>query len=53
VTVNLAPADMRKDGSGLDLPIALGILAQAGRWSRRFAGGRVYRRVSLEGRLRV
>jgi magnesium chelatase family protein len=27
VTVNLAPADLRKRGAGLDLPIALGILA--------------------------
>ncbi|EGW37703.1 YifB family Mg chelatase-like AAA ATPase [Desulfosporosinus sp. OT] len=27
VTVNLAPADLRKAGSGLDLPIAIGILA--------------------------
>ena len=27
ITVNLAPADLKKDGSGLDLPIALGILA--------------------------
>lgn len=27
VTVNLAPADTRKDGSAFDLPIALGILA--------------------------
>jgi len=27
VTVNLAPADVRKEGSGFDLPIALGILA--------------------------
>ena len=26
ITVNLAPADLKKDGSGLDLPIALGIL---------------------------
>lgn len=26
LTVNLAPADMRKDGAGLDLPIALGVL---------------------------
>jgi len=30
VTVNLAPADIRKDGTGFDLPIALGVLA-AGR----------------------
>jgi magnesium chelatase family protein len=27
ITVNLAPADVRKDGTGFDLPIALGILA--------------------------
>jgi len=27
ITVNLAPADIRKDGSAFDLPIALGILA--------------------------
>lgn len=26
ITVNLAPADIRKEGTGLDLPIALGIL---------------------------
>lgn len=30
VTVNLAPADMRKEGSGYDLPLALGLLASAG-----------------------
>ena len=27
ITVNLAPADVRKDGTALDLPIAIGILA--------------------------
>src|SRR5687768_3941205 len=27
VVVNLAPADVRKEGTGLDLPIAIGILA--------------------------
>lgn len=27
VTINLAPADIRKEGSGYDLPIAIGILA--------------------------
>ncbi len=27
ITVNLAPADLRKEGSGLDLPIAVGVLA--------------------------
>ena len=30
ITVNLAPADTRKDGSALDLPMALAILAAAG-----------------------
>jgi magnesium chelatase family protein len=30
ITVNLAPADLRKPGSGLDLPIALGVLAGEG-----------------------
>src|ERR687895_931448 len=30
VTVNLAPADVRKAGSAFDLPIALGILAAEG-----------------------
>lgn len=27
ITVNLAPADLRKEGAGFDLPIAIGILA--------------------------
>jgi magnesium chelatase family protein len=30
ITVNLAPADLRKDGAAFDLPIAIGILAAAG-----------------------
>jgi len=30
VTVNLAPADIRKEGTGFDLPIAAGILAAEG-----------------------
>ena len=30
VTVNLAPADIRKEGSGFDLPVAAAILAAAG-----------------------
>ena len=29
ITVNLAPADVRKEGSALDLPIAVGLLAAA------------------------
>ena len=30
ITVNLAPADIRKDGSAFDLPLAIGLLAAAG-----------------------
>ena len=30
ITVNLAPADIRKEGSAFDLPISLGILAATG-----------------------
>jgi magnesium chelatase family protein len=30
ITVNLAPADVRKEGSGYDLPLAVGILAAMG-----------------------
>jgi len=30
VTINLAPADIRKEGAGYDLPIALGLLAAYG-----------------------
>ena len=30
ITVNLAPADLRKEGPGFDLPIALGVLLETG-----------------------
>lgn len=30
ITINLAPADMKKEGSGFDLPIAIGILGAYG-----------------------
>ncbi len=30
ITINLAPADLKKDSSGLDLPIAVGILSAQG-----------------------
>jgi magnesium chelatase family protein len=35
ITVNLAPADLRKAGAAFDLPIALGVLAAAGIVHRR------------------
>jgi magnesium chelatase family protein len=34
VTINLAPADIRKEGSAFDLPIAVGILAATGQIMR-------------------
>src|SRR5450755_4410415 len=30
ITVNLAPADLRKDGAAFDVPIAVGMLSAAG-----------------------
>ena len=30
ITINMAPADVRKEGTGFDLPIAIGILATGG-----------------------
>jgi magnesium chelatase family protein len=35
ITVNLAPADVRKDGTAFDLPIAVGLLVAAGRVGAR------------------
>ena len=35
ITINLAPADLRKEGASFDLPIALGILAASGVVKRR------------------
>lgn len=53
ITVNLAPADIRKDGSSLDLPIALGILTASGQLpSERLDGQVVLGEVGLEGDLR-
>lgn len=53
VTVNLAPADLRKEGSGLDLPIAIGILAATGQCSSPELVQYVFSgELSLEGTLR-
>jgi len=50
VTVNLAPADVRKAGSAFDLPIALGILAATGLVTRRDIPGTVLLgELSLDG----
>ncbi len=50
VTVNLAPADIRKAGSSFDLPIALGVLAAAGHITRRdITGILLLGELSLDG----
>ena len=53
ITVNLAPADIKKDGSGLDLPIAIGILAATSQCSEQKLQTSVFvGELSLEGQLR-
>lgn len=38
ITVNLAPADIRKEGASFDLPIAIGILEGSGAFTRKREG---------------
>ena len=53
VTINLAPADIRKDSSGLDLPIAVGLLAAYGLIpTERMERALFAAELSLEGELR-
>lgn len=52
VTVNLAPAELRKEGSGFDLPIALGLLVAHGLVPpTRLVGVAAIGELSLDGRL--
>ena len=53
VIVNLAPADLKKEGSAFDLPIALGILAASGQIPREpLASYAVLGELSLDGRVK-
>jgi magnesium chelatase family protein len=53
ITVNLAPADIKKEGSNFDLAIALGILASSEQINKAlFEDFVVLGELSLEGRLR-
>jgi magnesium chelatase family protein len=53
VTVNLAPAHIKKEGTGFDLPIALGILSATGVIPREDAPRRlVLGELSLDGRIK-
>lgn len=53
ITVNLAPADLKKEGPAYDLPIALGLLACAGGVDpERLRGACVIGELSLDGSVR-
>jgi len=53
ITVNLAPAGLRKEGSGFDLPIALSILGASRQVSPdRLSGHAAIGELALDGRLR-
>jgi len=53
IVINLAPADLRKDAGGFDLPIALGILAASGQFAISRKGKiAVVGELSLDGQTR-
>jgi magnesium chelatase family protein len=53
ITVNLSPADLPKEGGRFDLPIAVGILAAAGKiFPQALKGREFYGELSLGGALR-
>src|SRR5262245_6555891 len=51
ITVNLAPADIRKEGASFDLPIALGILAATGSLKPRLEPFAVVGELALDGQV--
>ena len=54
ITVNLAPADRRKDGTAFDLPIALGILVATGQLDASCAERKIFAgELGLDGALRA
>lgn len=52
ITVNLAPADLRKDGPHFDLPIAVGVLAAQGILRRPWDGYVFAGELALDGHVR-
>jgi magnesium chelatase family protein len=53
ITINLAPADIKKEGSGFDLPMALGILGAYGALQKQELADYVFvGELSLDGGLR-
>ncbi len=53
VTVNLAPAPVRKHGTGFDLPIALGVLVATGQVPREATGAIAVGELALDGGVRT
>lgn len=54
ITVNLAPADIRKESSGFDLPVAIAILAAAGLIEEKYLhGGMFMGELSLSGEVQA
>ncbi|MDZ7840354.1 MAG: YifB family Mg chelatase-like AAA ATPase [Gammaproteobacteria bacterium] len=54
ITVNLAPADLPKEGGRFDLPIAIGILTAAGQLQQAsLEGCELYGELALDGGLRA
>ena len=54
ITVNLAPADVRKEGTAFDLPIAVGILVATGQLNASVVGRRMFvGELGLDGALRT
>lgn len=53
VVINLAPANLRKSGAGLDLPIAIGILLEAGALEAASVDETIFfGELALDGRIR-
>ena len=53
VTVNLAPADIRKEGSAFDLPMALGLMGSQGSFHGKILDSHVFMgELSLDGSVR-
>lgn len=52
LTVNLAPADLRKEGPAFDLPIAVGLLAASGQVENNLEHALFVGELSLDGQVR-
>jgi len=54
ITINLAPADVKKDGTAFDLPIAIGILVATGQLTPECVASRIFvGELGLDGSIRA